>query len=321
MIAYKETMVRFSVVIVHRDGAELLLRALAHLQAALDPARDEVWLVDNGSRDDSVAQVRAAYPQVRIIENGCNNGFGRACNQAIEQARGEFVLLLNNDAHVQPDALDRFEQDFRALPQAGIVAGQLYGPDGAAQRSHGMLPTVRAELGLGRQPLPKLAQDRASEVETVVGACMAVRRAAIDQAGLLDPAFFFYFEETEWCVRLRRHGGQVWLDPRIRVTHLKGASTRTVRRGAQVEMLRSRLIFYRRVFTPPMAVLLSAWRIARLLVNFLLNAALLLLMAGLNRRLRNKVAVYGTQVLWLALGCPRSWGLPDKCPESDKRSR
>lgn len=310
---------RFSVVIVHRDGADLLLQALAHLQAALDPARDEVWLVDNGSRDDSVARVRAAHPQTHIIENGCNNGFGRACNQAIAQARGEFVLLLNNDAHVEADALARFEQDFRELPQAGVIAGQLFGLDGEPQRSHGVLPTVRSELGLGKQPLPKLAPDRVNEVETVVGACMAVRRAAIDAAGMLDPAFFFYFEETEWCARLRRHGWQVCLDPRVRVTHLKGASTRAVRRGAQVEMLRSRLIFYRRVFAPPTAALLSAWRIARLLVNFLVNAALLLLMAGLNRRLRNKVAVYGTQVLWLALGCPRSWGLPGKCPESGRR--
>ncbi|MBI5936394.1 MAG: glycosyltransferase family 2 protein [Betaproteobacteria bacterium] len=310
---------RFSVVIAHRDGAELLLQALSHLQAALDPARDEVWLVDNGSRDDSLARVRAAYPHVHVIENGCNNGFGRACNQAIRQSTGEFVLLLNNDAHVQPDALDRFEQNLRELPRAAIVAGQLYGPDGSTQRSHGVLPTVRAELGLGRQPLPKLAPDRPNEVETVVGACMAVHRAAIAQAGLLDEAFFFYFEETEWCARLRRHGWQVWLDPRIRVTHLKGASTRTVRRGAQVEMLRSRLLFYRRVFTPRVAALLTAWRIARLIVNGLLNAALLLLTAGLNRRLRNKVAIYGTQVAWLALGCPRSWGLPDKCPERGRR--
>lgn len=310
---------RFSIVIVHRDGAELLMQALAHLHMALDPARDEVWLVDNGSRDDSLARVRTAYPQVRIIENGCNNGFGRACNQAIAQAQGEFVLLLNNDAHVEADVLDRFERDFRELPQAGVIAGQLYGPDGVAQRSHGVLPTVRSELGLGKRPLPKLAPDRINEVETVVGACMAVRRAAIAQAGMLDPAFFFYFEETEWCARLRRHGWQVCLDPRIRVTHLKGASTRAVRRGAQVEMLRSRLVFYRRVFAPPTAILLSAWRIARLLINFLFNAALLLLMAGVNARLRNKVAVYGTQVLWLALGCPRSWGLPGKCPEPGKR--
>ncbi len=312
-------MLRFSVVIVHRDGAELLLQALGHLQVALNPARDEVWLVDNGSRDDSVARVRAAYPHVAIIENGCNNGFGRACNQAIRRAGGEFVLLLNNDAHVEPDALNRMEQDFRELPRAGVVAGRLHGPDGRPQRSHGVLPTVRAELGLGRQPLPKLVADRVSEVETVVGACMAVRRAAIDQAGLLDEAFFFYFEETEWCLRLRRHGWQVMLDPRIRVTHLKGASTRTVRRGAQVEMLRSRLLFYRRAFAPPVAALLIVWRVARLMINFLFNATLLALMVGINARLRDKVAVYGTQVLWLLSGCPGSWGLPDKCPRAGER--
>lgn len=314
-------MLRFSVVIVHRDGAGLLMQALAHLQAALDPARDEVFLVDNGSRDDSIAQVRAAYPHIKLIENGCNNGFGRACNQAIRQAAGEFVLLLNNDAHVQSDALNRFERDFRERSRAGIVAGQLYGPDGAVQRSHGLVPTFRSEIGLGRKALPRLAAEQMTEVETVVGACMAVRRAAIDAVGMLDEAFFFYFEETEWCVRLRRHGWQVWLDPRIRVTHLKGASTRTVRRGAQVEMLRSRLLFYRRVFTPPVAMLLSAWRVVRLLANCLFNAALLLLLAGVNRRLRNKVAVYGTQVSWLLLGCPRSWGLPDKCPGPGARPR
>jgi len=87
---------RFSIVIVHRNGAALLRRALVALDAASDRARDEVFVVDNHSDDDSTAMVVREFPHVRLIRNACNNGFARANNQAIERARGRYVLLLNS---------------------------------------------------------------------------------------------------------------------------------------------------------------------------------------------------------------------------------
>jgi len=306
---------RFSILIVHRNGVEGLLQTLQHAAQACDPSVDEIILVDNGSSDRSLVEVAARYPQVTVIANGCNNGFARACNQGIARAAGEFILLLNNDAFLPPDALTRLERDFRAYPQAGVIAGQLFGQDGERQRSHGHVPTPWSEMGLVRRKPALVSGDLPVEVETVVGACMAIRRAAIQDAGSLDEDFFFYFEETEWCVRLRRHGWRILLDPTVHVTHLKGASTRGHRREAQIEMLRSRLIFYRKVFPPLVALGLTGWRILRLAFNVLVHALALLLTLGLARRLRDKFFVYFWQLAWLAMGRPASWGLPGKCPD------
>lgn len=120
---------RFSIVIVHRNGAQMLLKALAALHAACDPARDEIFVVDNGSDDGSADEVARAWPGVQLIRNACNNGFARANNQAIAVASGEYVVLLNNDAFLAPDTLARFEAVFRSEPRCAVVAGQLLDAD------------------------------------------------------------------------------------------------------------------------------------------------------------------------------------------------
>lgn len=294
----------------------MLLEALAALAAACDAARDEILVVDNGSDDGSPDEVARAFPRVTLIRNRCNNGFARANNQAIGRAGGEFIVLLNNDAFLAPDALDRIEAVFRARPRAAVVAGQLADREGRPQRSAGYIPRPLDELGLSflrRRPrAPRI--DGLTEVESVVGACMAVRASAIREAGSLDDDFFFYYEETEWCHRLRAHGWQVLVEPAARVTHLKGASTRGKRRGAQIEMLRSRLMFYRKTLSAPAALALAAYRVLRLLLNGVVHLAAVAATLGLHARTRDKFLVYAAQLAWLALGCPEHWGLPDKCP-------
>lgn len=304
--------IRFSIVIVHRNGERMLLKALSELMQAVGDT-DEVIVVDNGSTDGSMRTASASFPSVRLIENGCNNGFAKACNQGVAVSRGRYVLFLNNDAFLPADALDRFEQDFDAFPDAALIGGQLVGEDGQFQRSAGVAPTFLSEIGLFRRRQPAVVEaDQPVDVETLVGACMAFRRAAAS-AGLLDEDFFFYYEETEWCVRLRRQGWRVLVDPRIRVTHLKGVSTRAVRRDAQIEMFRSRLLYYWKTMSHPRALFLTVWRVIRLLANtasYLLMGALSL---GLIGKVRARLRVYLTQLTWLLAGCPASWGLPDKC--------
>ncbi len=306
--------VRFSLVIIHRNSWGMLRDALAAARQAVG-GDDEIILVDNGSRDDSIALTRSHFPEVKIIENGCNNGYARACNQGLAQARGEYVVFLNNDVILPDDALERFAEDFAQYPRAALIGGQLVGQDGRPQRSAGMAPHFWSELGLVRLRHPDVSGLATPiEVETLVGACMALRRAAIADVGPLDEDFFFYYEETEWCVRLRRHGWQVLVDPRIRVRHLKGASTRAVRREAQVEVLRSRLLYYRKTLPWALALPLTVWRIVRVIINASSHLILVLLTLGQVRSLREKFAIYLTQLAWLAAGCPSSWGLPDKCP-------
>jgi len=307
---------RFSVVIVHRNGADMLLRTLSALVRARDGARDEVFLVDNGSTDDSLGRVAADFPQTIIIRNRCNNGFARANNQAIALAKGEFVLLLNSDAVIAADVLDRFETDFRRDPRIGAITGQLQDAAGDLQRSCGPLPTALNELGLGflkRKPV-MVERDGLIETETIVGACMAVRDAAIQDAGSLDNDFFFYGEDIEWSYRLRRHGWKVVVNPAARITHIKGGATRGKRRGAQIEMLRARLQFYRKTMSAPLARFVTLFRVLRLLFNSIVNLAAMILTLGLLAKTREKTIIYFLQLAWLALGRPEHWGLPDKCP-------
>jgi GT2 family glycosyltransferase len=108
----------------------------------------------------------------------------------------------------------------------------------------------------------------------------------------------------------------VLVEPAARITHLKGASTRGQRRGAQVEMLRSRLLFYRKTLPGPLAAMLALYRVLRLLLNTVVQGAVLVLSLGLVRSVRERFLVYGSQVGWLLRGCPEHWGLPDKCPRS-----
>lgn len=294
----------------------MLLNTLSALVRAWDGTRDEVFLVDNGSSDDSVERVATAFPQTIIIRNRCNNGFARANNQAIARAQGEFILLLNSDAVVAADVLDRFEADFRREPRVGAITGQLQDAAGGLQRSCGALPTALTELGLGflkKKPVP-IERDGLIETETVVGACMAVRDAAIQEAGSLDNDFFFYGEDIEWSHRLRQHGWKVVVDPAARITHIKGGATRGKRRGAQVEMLRARLQFYRKTMSAPMALFVTLFRILRLFINALVNLVATLLTLGLHAKTREKTIIYFVQLAWLALGRPEHWGLPDKCP-------
>ena len=143
---------------------------------------------------------------------------------------------------------------------------------------------------------------------------MAVSKKAIEQVGLLDEDFFFYFEETQWCYRFKKQGFRVVLDKEIKVIHEKGESTRLVRKEAQLEMLRSRLLYYKKVFSPFTAFFLTNFRIVRLLVNMLFTSLFLVLTFGIDKKIRYKFVVYGYQLMWIILGKPRVWGLPDKCP-------
>ena len=294
----------------------MLLDTLSALTRAWDGTRDEVFLVDNGSTDHSLERVANAFPQTVIIRNRCNNGFARANNQAIARATGEFILLLNSDAVIAAEVLDRFEADFRREPRVGAITGQLQDATGGLQRSCGGLPTALNELGLGFLKKKPIMAERNGliETETVIGACMAVRNATIQEAGSLDNDFFFYGEDIEWCHRIRQHGWKVAVDPAARITHIKGGATRGKRRGAQVEMLRARLQFYHKTMSPLVASLLTFYRIIRLLINTATHLLSVLLTLGLVGRFRDKFVIYFIQVVWLALGKPEHWGLPDKCP-------
>ena len=144
-----------SFIVVNRNTADLLVRCLDYIfQSDLDP-NPEVVVVDNGSSDDSVSRVKERYPQVIVIEAGRNLGFAAANNKAVQQAKGDFLLLVNTDALLQKGCAQSLLQIMEADPRVGMVGPQLLNEDGSLQTSYEAAPTLATET-LNRSLLKRL---------------------------------------------------------------------------------------------------------------------------------------------------------------------
>src|SRR5207253_10346492 len=203
----------------------------------------ELVVVDNASTAGSAAAVRCTFPGARLVALNENVGYGRANNLALEQAGGELILLLNPDVTVSPGCVGSLVQFLRDHPDAGAAGPRLVRPDGrpdlAARRS---FPTPTASLyrvtglsrlfpgsaRLNRYNLGALDPAHEHEMDAGTGACLLVRREAIDGVGLFDPDFFMYGEDLDLCYRVKTAGWKVRYVPSATPVHLKGTSTRQV---------------------------------------------------------------------------------------------
>ncbi len=263
-----------SVIIVNYCTRELLRDCLASLRSE-GGAGIEVIVVDNGSRDDSAAMVREEFPEVRLIENSENLGFAKANNQGIRQAHGKYLLLLNSDTVVRPGALQTMAEFMDTHPIAGGVTCRLLNADGSIQacvskkpspmllffRLSGLSGLLRSDRlrrhlsrhfgfllgGTLRSYLEPYAAGCAPvEVENISGACLMLRGKAVEQVGLLDEAFFMYFEDMDYCLRLRNAGWKLYYVPAGEIVHLVGQSSGGRMRNYSVYSYRSLFCFFRK---------------------------------------------------------------------------
>jgi N-acetylglucosaminyl-diphospho-decaprenol L-rhamnosyltransferase len=194
-------------------------------------------VVDNGSSDGTVAFVRERYPDVRLVESE-NRGLGAGWNTGIRATTSAYVLLLNADAWMTEGSLDGLLAFADTQPRAAVVGPRLRNPDGTLQRSVRGYPTVW-RLATEYLFLRKLApgssafnafyaggfdHDEVRSVEVVMGACMLLRREAIDEVGECDEDYFLFSEETDWCFRFRQAGWDVLFFPGAECVHVRGAS-------------------------------------------------------------------------------------------------
>jgi GT2 family glycosyltransferase len=223
--------VSWAIVVLSWNGRDDTLTCLRSL-AEIDREDVSVVCVDNGSDDGSVEAVRERFPEVELIENGRNLGYSGGNNVGIRHAleRGaDWVVLLNNDATLAADAIDGFERTAREHPQAGILSGKVLFQQPAdrvwfaGQRFNATLGYSGRPRGYGRPDGP--AYSRVAETERAAGALMAVSRAAIDAAGLLDEELFAYIEDVDWSLRVREAGFEVLFVPEARAWHAVGGST------------------------------------------------------------------------------------------------
>ncbi len=228
-----------SVIIVNFNAEKYLTECVQSVLSSTIPV--EVIVSDNGSTDNSLVELRKAFPYERrlsIIENGANLGFAKANNLAFQKSQGHYVLFLNPDCIIQEDTLSQLLRVVTLKPRVGMAGCLILNPDGSEQAGcRRSIPTpwrsfVRLTL------LYKLAKwnrrfrsydhtelplpGHPVNVEAISGAFMLVRREAINQAGLLDEGYFMHCEDLDWCMRFRQSGWSILFVPDVEITHIGG---------------------------------------------------------------------------------------------------
>ncbi len=234
---------RLSVVFLNYNTRDLTRQALSSVLAAAEGLAVEIFVVDNASADGSADMVAEEFPQVKLIRNAANVGFAAGNNVALRQVTGEYALLINTDTIVRRDALRTMVEFLDAHPEAGACGCKILDPDGTLQLdSRRGFPTPLAAFckmsGLSRffpkHPLiahyhmTYLDPEQTAEVEVLSGSCMMVRKAAMDQVGLLDEDYFMYGEDIDWCYRFHQAGWKIYYVPTTSIIHFRGESGRGV---------------------------------------------------------------------------------------------
>lgn len=231
------------VIIVNYNAGELLLASVGSAFAA---GASRVIVVDNNSHDDSLVQLERIHPagdSLQIVRNTANLGFAVACNQGARLSAAPNVFFLNPDTELATNAMDRMLQALRSSPEIGMVGGFLCNPDGSEQaggrrvfptprrafmRAFGLsrlstlFPSLLSDFLLHKEPLPSAP----TVVEAISGACMLVKREAIESVGLWDEDYFLHCEDLDWCMRFHQAGWRVLFVPDARVMHVFGGCSR-----------------------------------------------------------------------------------------------
>ena len=249
-------MSSLSIVIVSYNARQDLEACLQSLHDHPPARRHDIVVVDNASTDGSPEAVAAKWPSVQLLRMGRNAGFSAANNAGIRATRGELVLLLNSDTIVPAGAIDRLIARLDATADAAVAGPRLIDANGAPELSFGRMMAPLTELRqkvVGRLyarrsgPADRwVRRETAREqfVDWVSGACLLVRRADAEAAGLLDERFFLYTEDVDFCASIRARGRRVLFTPAAEIVHLRGRSRATVPAAANAAYRRSHLAFY-----------------------------------------------------------------------------
>ena len=256
-----------AIVILNYNTRNLLRNCLRSLQLQPPGLRTSVCVVDNASSDGSAAMVRQEFPAVHLIVNQANIGYSAGNNVGLRRfgfgrtpaaSTPRYALLLNPDTLVPPGALAAMVRFMDERPQVGVAGPRVRRPDGSLDRAcRRSFPTPQVSFyrmaGLSRlfprsrrfnaYNLEYLPEDAVHPVDSVVGAYMQVRGAAITQTGLLDENFFMYGEDLDWAKRIKDAGWQVWYNGQVEITHVKEAASSQSAK-ARIDFYEAMWLFY-----------------------------------------------------------------------------
>lgn len=248
-----------SIIIVGLNTRDYVQNCLRSVYLETSGIEFEVIYVDNASEDDTVEMVRSEFPDVRIIENDENKGFVLANNQGIEIARGRYILLLNSDTIVLDNAVSKTLTFAEKHPEAALVGCRVLNPDRTLQRTCSMYPSLLnlflfstylykifpKSKFFGREAMTWWDFNGAREVQVVYGCFALVRKEAIDQVGLMDPRYFVFGDDPDWCYRFTKAGWKVWFTPNAEIIHYGGQTSKKKADQFTLQLYGAILIFIR----------------------------------------------------------------------------
>lgn len=256
---------KLSIVIVHWRTPELLEKCLKALESEPDAHSFETYVVDNASGDQSLDILAHKFPSVKAIANDENVGFSKACNQVIPISKAPFVLLLNPDTVVRDGAISKLLRFIDTDLECGAVGPKVLNEDGSLQLAcRRSFPSLQAAFFrvtylsrlfpnsplFAKYNLTYADPNQSLEVDALSGACMMVRREAIDRVGLLDEDIFMFGEDIDWCWRIKEAGWKIFYLPEAEIFHRHGASSRLRPVRATIDLHKGMEVFYRKHLAP-----------------------------------------------------------------------
>ena len=235
----------------------------------------QIIVVDNASSDNSVSILREDFPEVELVANRENAGYACATNQAMLRGKGRYFFILNNDTVLDANTLAALLRFMDEHPRAGMASGHLVNPDGSTQFSYYpvALPSATSMVAdllwlnrlsprnrLGRGELARhFDPGKPGRMEQIPGACMFVRREALEEVGLFDEGYRFWYEDVDLCARFLKSGWEIWYLPDAKILHQGGAATRLLPISTRsLFRFRSMLRYAQHYFTPGPFLLLRA---------------------------------------------------------------
>jgi GT2 family glycosyltransferase len=250
-----------AVIIVNYNTTAELVPCLQAVAADLAGVEWTAVVVDNASPDGGPDASTGLPPEVTIVRNGVNRGFGAAINQAARGVTSPLIWLLNPDCRVVPGAFAALSAEVARQPRCAVAAPQLLNADGSTQESargepdaltglfgrHGLMARLFPDSTMTRQNLRAgdLTRNGASaDIDWAMGASLLIRRTVFEEVGGFDERFFLYWEDADLCRRMRDRGYTVRYVPSARVTHTGEGSSRSARRFATIQFHKSAYLYY-----------------------------------------------------------------------------